>query len=268
MIRPPAVAGQFYERHPDALREDVEARLDRHAAPVEAFGCVCPHAGYVYSGAVAGAVLSAVKIPKTVVVMSFSHRGTGARYAVWPDGAWRTPLGDVPVDAGLASSLIAGSALLKSDTEAFAHEHSGEVMLPFLQVLRADVEVAMVSIYPVAPFRDLQTIGREMAAVLKELSPRPLVLASTDMTHHLPADVAEKQDRQAIERMLALDAAGLYDVVREKDISMCGVCPVAAAITCVKELGAKTARLVRYENSSKATGDRSSVVAYAGLIFI
>jgi MEMO1 family protein len=267
MIRPPAVAGQFYEREPEALREDVESRLDRRVAPEEAFGCVCPHAGYVYSGDVAGAVLSAVKIPKAVIVMSFSHRGMGARYAVWPEGAWRTPLGDAPVDARLAAKLVAGSTLLESDTAAFAHEHSGEVMLPFLQVLRSDVEVVMVSIYPAAAPGPLQTIGCEMAAVLKGAGARALLVASTDMTHHLPADFAEKLDRLAIDRMLALDATGLYDVVQEKDISMCGVCPVVATITCVKELGATTARLVRYENSAKATGDRSSVVAYAGLIF-
>ncbi len=267
MIRPPAVAGQFYERHPDSLRKDVESRLERSVSPEAAFGCVCPHAGYVYSGDVAGAALSAAAIPKTVIVLSFSHRGVGARYSVWPDGAWRTPLGDVPVNAELASKLTQGSALLKADTEAFAYEHSGEVILPFLQVLRADVEVVMVSVYPIAPLPQLQAIGREMAAVLKGEKERPLLVASTDMTHHLPADAAKKADRPALDAMLALDETRLYNVVRDNDISMCGVCPVTAAIACVKALGATSARLVRYENSGKATGDYDSVVAYAGLLF-
>ena len=267
MIRQPAVAGQFYEGHPDALRKDVESRLDPAAQKEDALGCACPHAGYMYSGNVTGAVLSAVNIPGTVIVISFSHRGLGERYAIWPDGAWKTPLGKVPVNEPLASKLLETSSLLVSDTETFAFEHSGEVMLPFLQVLRPDVDVVMVSVYPVSPLDDLQTIGREMGAVLKETESRPLVLASTDMTHYAPAATAEKQDRLAIHEMLRLDEARLFEVVRDNDISMCGVCPVVVTIACVKELGAKTARLVRYENSGKATHDDSSVVAYAGLIF-
>ncbi len=267
MIRPPAVAGQFYERRPDALREDVRARLDTSARPEEAIACVCPHAGYVYSGNVAGAVLSSVTIPKTVIVLAFSHRGLGARYAVWPDGAWRTPLGDVPIDEKLAAKLIESSPQLEADTEAFAHEHSGEVMLPFLQVIRPDIEVVMVSVYPASPLDELQALGREMASALKDESPRPLLLASTDMTHFETAAVAERQDRLAIDAMLRLDEAALYTIVRDRDITMCGVSPVTATIACAKALGAKSAKLVRYENSGKATGDYESVVAYAGLTF-
>jgi MEMO1 family protein len=267
MIRQPAVAGQFYERNASSLLEDVKSRLDPNAVPAEAFACVCPHAGYVYSGDVAGATLSAVAIPKTVIVLSFSHRGIGEHYAVWPDGAWNTPLGDVPVDADLAAKLLAGSSLLKSDTQAFACEHSGEVMLPLLQVLRPDVQVVMVSVYPFAPLHPLQTLGREMAEALKDADPRPLLVASTDMTHHRSAPEAERMDRLAIDAMLKLDEAELHTVVQSHDISMCGVCPVTATMACAKALGAKTARLVRYENSGKATGDVDSVVAYAGLVF-
>ena len=267
MIRQPAVAGQFYEGLPDTLRKDVQSRLDPAAQKVDALGCVCPHAGFMYSGNVTGAGLSAIHVPKTVVVISFSHRGRGERYAVWPTGAWKTPLGNVPVNEPLASRLLKGSSLLVADTETFAFEHSGEVMLPFLQVTRPDVDVVMVSVYPVSPLDDLETIGREMAAAFKQTEPRPLVLASTDMTHYAPAATAEKQDGLAIREMLRLDEAALYDVVRDNDISMCGVCPVVVAIACVKELGATTARLVRYENSGAATHNESSVVAYAGLIF-
>lgn len=267
MIRKAAVAGQFYEGRPDALREDVEGHLDPSAEKQDAFACMCPHAGYMYSGDVAGAALSAVNIPDTVIVLSFSHRGMGERYAVWADGAWTTPLGAVPVDEALAARLIEGTSLLTADTEAFLFEHSGEVMLPFLQVLKPGVKVVMVSVYPVAPLRDLQTIGREMAAVLKGSTPLPLLLASSDMTHHESAALAQKQDKLAIDRMLALDEAGLFEVVRDRDISMCGVCPTVATIACVKELGATAGRLIRYENSGRATGDLSSVVAYAGLVF-
>ena len=266
MIRPPAVAGQFYERNPEALRRDVESRLDRKAAPAAAFGCVCPHAGYVYSGDVAGATLSAAKIPPAVVVLSFSHRGMGARYALWPEGAWQTPLGDAPVDEALTAKLLDGSSLLEPDVAAFAHEHSGEVILPFLQVLRPDVRIVMVSVYPASPLKHLETLGREMAEILCQEKERPLLVASSDMTHHMPAPDAERMDRMAVDAMLRLDPAGLFRVVQEHDISMCGVCPVTAMLVSAKALGATSARLVRYENSGKATGDYDSVVAYAGVV--
>ncbi|HUV39026.1 MAG TPA: AmmeMemoRadiSam system protein B, partial [Planctomycetota bacterium] len=140
-------------------------------------------------------------------------------------------------------------------------------MLPFLQVLRDDVDVVMMSIYPAAHLKDLLEIAHDLAAVLRATDPRPLLLASTDMTHHMHASAAEKQDRLVIDRMVELDAEGMYEVVAEHDISMCGVCPVTMVIACARELGATTGRLVRYENSGKATGDHSSVVAYAGLVF-
>jgi len=267
MIRKASVAGQFYEGDVDALRADVESHLDLSAAKDDAVACVCPHAGFMFSGDVAGAVLSAVNIPKTVIVVSFSHRGLGRPYAVWPDGAWETPLGEVSVNETLAARLLEGSKLLEADTDAFKFEHSGEVMLPFLQVLRPDVDVVMMSVYPVAPLSDLLTIGHHLATVLSETDPRPLLLASSDMTHHMPAARAEAQDRLAIDRMLELDAEGMYQVVAEHDISMCGVCPVTVVIACARELGATSGRLARYENSGKTTGDQSSVVAYAGLIF-
>jgi len=259
MIRRAVFAGRFYAGRPGALREEVESHLDRGASPEDVLGCVCPHAGYVYSGDVAGAVLSAV--------IAFSHRGMGRRYAVWPEGDWQTPLGDVPLNRELTDRLIGTSKLLEADTTAFTSEHSGEVMLPFLQVLRPDVDVVMMSVYPASPLRDLQTIGYEMADAVKEVASRPLILASSDMTHYAPAAVAERQDRLAIDRMLELDETGLFEVVRDRDISMCGVCPVVTAMTCVKALGATRARLVRYENSGKASGDHDSVVGYAGLVF-
>ena len=267
MIRQPVVAGQFYRGNAEALRADVENHLDRSAEKEDVLGCVCPHAGYMYSGDVAGAVLSAINLPKTVMVLSFSHRLLGIRYAIWPDGAWRTPLGDVRVEEGLASRLVEGSSVLEADTEAFAFEHSGEVMLPFLQVLRPDVHVVMLSVSPVSPLDDLQILGHELAKTLKAAEAKPLLLASSDMTHHEPAAAAEKQDKLAIDKMLALDETGLFKVVRERDISMCGVCPVVATMACVKALGATSARLVRYETSAKTTGDTSSVVGYAGLLF-
>jgi len=267
MIRRPAVAGQFYEGHADALRRDVERHLDASAEKEDVLGCVCPHAGYMYSGDVAGAVLSSVNIPPTVVVVSFSHRGLGEHYAVWPEGSWQTPLGEVPIDADLVGKFLDASTLLDADTDAFSFEHSGEVMLPFLQVLRPDVKVVMISVYPIAPLGELQAIARDLAGVLAGVTPKPLLVASSDMTHHESAASAEKRDRLAIDEMLKLDEAALYRVVRDHDISMCGVCPAVVVIACAKALGATEGKLVRYENSGKATGDRSSVVAYAGLVF-
>lgn len=267
MVRQPAVAGEFYEGSAETLKQQVEECLDRGVAKQDVLGCVCPHAGYMFSGGVAGAVLSSINIPKRVLILSFSHRGAGARYAVWPKGPWRTPLGDVPVDECTTTKLLEDTKTLVADPEPFMYEHSGEVMLPFLQVLRPDVEVVMVSVYPASPIEDLQAIGAEIASTIGAAKTPVLVLASSDMTHHAPARHAQKMDGLAIDRMLALDEGGLLRVVMQNDISMCGVCPVVAAIACVKKLGAKTGRLVRYATSGDVTGDRSSVVGYAGVVF-
>lgn len=239
--------------------------------PGPAIGLVSPHAGYVYSGRVAGAGYAAVEVPPTAVVLSPSHTGAGAPLALWPEGAWSTPLGEVPVDEELAGALLAAGTDLQADTLAHGREHSLELQLPFLQVRRPDVRIVPICIGT----HDIGSLERLGAALAEVASSRGatgageardvLIVASSDMTHYEPADQARAKDRLAIERMEALDPEGLFETVTRHRISMCGVAPATAMLFAARRLGASRGELVAYGDSGEVTGDSSEVVGYAAV---
>ncbi len=266
-VRSPAVAGRFY---PSQVKELTRV-LDQYLAgpeepPIEnAFGCVVPHAGYLYSGPVAGAVYRRLPARATYVILGPNHFGVGAPAAIVSSGAWRTPLGEVPVDTQLAQSLRRACRLLMEDTAAHAGEHSLEVQVPFLQRRAKDFSIVPIAL-AVGSYSTLETVGKGLAQALRAAARPALVIASSDMNHYEPDAVTREKDHKAIERMLALDPHGLYEVLRREDISMCGYGPAIVLLTAAKELGAQHAELVRYATSADASGDRSAVVGYAGLI--
>ncbi len=263
MDREPAVAGRFYPADRDRLARDVAALLGRVAdAPAPAIGLLAPHAGYVYSGAVAGATYARVGVPERAVVLCPNHTGAGAPVSLWPDGAWRTPLGRVPVDPELAAALQE-CPLVACDRAAHLREHALEVQLPFLQARRPDISIVALCLGPLDA-AECEELGRAVAEAVRA---RPaLLVASSDMSHYLPAEVARAKDEHALARLLALDARGLHEVVEREDISMCGVVPATVMLAAARELGATAAELVRYANSGDVSGDRTSVVGYAGAI--
>jgi len=262
MVRDPAVAGRFYAAEPAALAREVDGFLAAPAARGPALGVVAPHAGYVYSGAIAGAVYARVDVPAKVIVLAPNHTGLGADASLWPDGGWRTPLGMVPVDADLTAALAA-SPLVTRDVEAHRREHALEVQLPFLQRARPGVALAALCLGHLR-LRDCEALGRHVAAAAA--AEGALVVASSDMSHYLPAPDARAKDGRALERLLALDAEGLYDVVRREEISMCGIIPVTVMLVAARLRGATRAELVRYGHSGEVTGDDRSVVGYAGVV--
>ncbi len=262
MDREPAVAGRFYPGDAAHLARDV-ARLLGPPAPAEpALGVLAPHAGYVYSGQVAGATYARVAIPERAVVLSPNHTGLGARVSLWPDGAWKTPLGPVPVDPGLTEALR-GCRLVREDRAAHRHEHALEVQLPFLRMRRPDVAIAALCLGPLSADEALE-LGDALAEAVRT---RPaLIVASSDMSHYVSADEAREKDHRALDRFLALDARGLHDTVRREDISMCGVVPATVLLAAARQLGARSAELVSYANSGDVSGDRDNVVGYAGAV--
>ncbi|HTP51462.1 MAG TPA: AmmeMemoRadiSam system protein B [Anaeromyxobacteraceae bacterium] len=271
MDRQPAVAGRFYPASPAALAEEVATLLAEKPSgratpepPLPALGMLAPHAGYMYSGAVAGATYARVDVPERAIVLCPNHTGMGERVALWPSGGWLTPLGRVPVDEEMVRDLRA-SGLASPDREAHRHEHSAEVQLPFLQLRRPEVAIAALCLGPLSLER-CRELGTAIAAAARRH--RALVLASSDMSHYLPARVAREKDQLALERLLALDPTGLYEVVRREDISMCGYVPATVMLFATKELGAREVELVRYGSSADATGDDSSVVGYAGAVVL
>ncbi len=265
-VRPPAVAGSFYEARKDALERSVLGHLAAGGpAPATAFGAIAPHAGYVYSGPVAGAVYARLEIPPTCVILCPNHTGRGAPAAIDPSDAWRTPLGDVPVDRVMAQRLLTLAPSLQPDAEAHRREHSLEVQLPFLQVRRRDVAMVPISIgeRSLALCRE---IGEALAAVRSEGGEPPLLLASSDMNHYESREVGRIKDDMALARVEELDAEKLFETVFLEGISMCGVLPATALLFAARAAGAGPARVVARRDSGDETGDTSSVVGYAGVV--
>jgi AmmeMemoRadiSam system protein B len=268
-IREPAVAGRFYPGEPERLAETVSGCLAQRASHPEPVRMVmAPHAGYVYSGAIAGATYARVDVPSRVVVLCPNHTGLGARRSLWPNGSWNLPGFSLAIDRPLADAFR-DHAKLADDRLAHVREHAIEVQLPFLHALRADVSIVPVCLAGLR-LRDCNEVGEGLARAIqdaeREGSERVLIVASTDMSHYIPAEVAKELDRMAIECVLGLDAPGLYAVVTQHDISMCGYIPTTVALFAARALGAQRSELVRYGNSGDVSGDYNEVVGYAGAL--
>jgi len=268
-VRRPYVAGRFYPGQREPLLRELDEYLGQESQAAEkvegALGCLVPHAGYVYSGRVAGAVYRRLPPRSSYFILCPNHTGRGAPLAIMSSGSWLTPLGAVAVDAGLADQLRQHCHLVVDDSVAHAEEHSLEVQLPFLQRMVGDFSFVPIAI-GASGYAALETLGRGMALTIRDWGKPVLMVASSDMNHYEPDDVTRLKDRKAIDKILALDAKGLYDVLRREDISMCGYGPAIALITAAKELGGRQGELVGYATSAEASGDRSAVVGYAGII--
>jgi MEMO1 family protein len=225
-----------------------------------------PHAGYVYSGHVVGAVLSRILLPRKILILGVRHFPRGERAAILSSGAWRTPLGDAPIDEVLAGALRAKCPLLREDGVAHAGEHSLEVQLPFLQVLAPGFSFVPVALGTIR-FEELVNVGEAIARVLAAAAEEVLLLATSDLNHYEDEATTRVKDGKAVEQLLALDARGLYDVCRNEEISMCGLGPAVAMITALRGLGAERGELARYATSGDVSGDKAAVVGYAGMIF-
>jgi AmmeMemoRadiSam system protein B len=265
--REAVVAGQFYSGDPSELRRIVGSFVRKPESTIEARAIVVPHAGYVYSGAVAGEVFSAVHLPNRIILLGPNHSGRGAALALAPAGAWHMPLGTVWTDAEMNNSLMAECPGLQEDSTAHRSEHSLEVQIPFLQVLQPDFRFSAICIRTI-DYSAIEALGHALARVIRTLEEAVLLVASSDMTHYESAEDASRQDQFAIDRILAVDPGGLYQVVRQKDISMCGFAPTAAVLVACRDLGAFAGRLIRYTNSGAASGDYNRVVAYAGMAIV
>lgn len=268
-VRHPAVAGRFYPGRREALGRDLDTYLGpdpAHADKVEsALGCVVPHAGYMYSGGVAGAVYRRLPRRASYIILCPNHTGRGAPLAIMSAGTWLTPLGEAPIDGALAAAVRQGCHLVMEDAAAHADEHSLEVQLPFLQRLGEAFSFVPIAI-GVGGYAVLESLGYGLAHAARAVGKPILIVASSDMNHYEPDSITRVKDRKAIDRMLALDPQGLYDVLRREDISMCGYGPAIAMLTAAKDLGAQGAELVQYATSADVSGDRSAVVGYAGII--
>ena len=268
MLRQPAVSGRFYPSRPAELTALVHKYCkpeDRKvAARVKA--CLVPHAGYIYSGHVAGAVYSRIALPKKILTLGVRHYPRGEPAAILSCGAWRTPLGDAQIDAPLAEALRAACPLLREDSVAHSAEHSLEVQVPFLQVLKPGFTFVPVALGTVH-FDDLVAVGQALGKVLAGSGEDILLLTTSDLNHYEDDATTRVKDHKAIDRILAMDARGLYDTCRKESISMCGLGPTVTMITALEKLGVARPELVRYATSGDVSGELDAVVGYAGMLF-
>jgi AmmeMemoRadiSam system protein B len=266
MIRQPVVSDRFYPGDPETLRRTLAGLIPDLPASekVTAKGVVVPHAGYVYSGAVAGETFARVKIPETVVILGPNHTGMGQPLALGISD-WSMPLGMVPIERELAVGILKNSEVIIDDDTAHLQEHSLEVQVPFLQYLQPDLSIVPIVVSHIS-LADCQRAARDLAHAIRGFGRPVLLVASTDMTHYEPRASASAKDQLALERILALDAQGLYETVLGNRISMCGVMPTTIVLLAALELGAGQAELVRYTDSGEASGDTAQVLGYAGLV--
>ena len=277
-VRTPAVAGRFYPSRADELlreiREYTSAGKTAGKTPIEtthiaAIGCVAPHAGYMYSGGVAGAVYARLEIPARCVILCPNHTGRGHSLAVMASTAWQTPLGEVAPDAEMGVRLLHRFPALQEDSAAHRAEHAIEVQLPFLQTRQAELNIVPIAI-GTSNFDVLRGLGEALADAIADVEEKGqekvLIIASSDMNHYESDAVTRVKDHKAIDRVLDMDARGLWEVVMNEDISMCGFGPTIVMLTAARLLGATSATLVKYATSGDVSGDYESVVGYAGII--
>jgi AmmeMemoRadiSam system protein B len=265
MIRTPVVANQFYPGDPRLLKQTLEELTpDLPREKTKALAVVSPHAGYIYSGAVAGETFAQVEIPDDIIILGPNHSGRGARIAMMSEGEWQMPLGNVRLNTELGS-FLGQSTIIEQDHIAHSYEHSLEVQVPFLQYLKKDFSILPFVVSHI-PYSDCIAAGKEIAAAIQKYNTPVLMVASTDMTHYESRKSASHKDHLALEHILSLDPEGLYNTVVGQRISMCGIMPTTIVLSAALELGATKAELIRYTDSGETSGDTQQVVGYAGCV--
>ncbi len=265
LVRPPAVANQFYDGDPVRLNYELGKLIGPVKNPEPAFAVIAPHAGYIYSGRVAGKAYAKVIVPQNVVILGPNHTGMGAATAIMTSGVWAMPLGNVPVNSELATQILANSSLLVEDIEAHWHEHSLEVQVPFLQYRQPNLSIVPICLGHIS-YEACEEIGLAIAKAIKAYGQDVLIVASTDLTHYENQKQAEMKDSLVIDKILSMDPKGLYETVLSYGISMCGIMPTTATLVASIALGASQSELVAYATSGDITGDYSSVVGYASFL--
>ena len=270
-VKEPNVAGGFYPADKAELSKMIETYLDEAVLPQEApqdpLVLIVPHAGYVYSGPVAAYGFKEIRGKRfdTVVVMAPSHFFPFRGAAVFREGAFRTPLGDVPVDSETTAALLKRFPDLVLDApQVFGREHALEVEIPFLQTVLSGFKIVPIIVGESTP-NDLKMLGEGLAEILKDK--KALVVASSDMSHYKTYATACALDRQTIDYILEGDAQGLWDAAEAGGGNLCGICPVQVGMYYAQARGARKVTLLKYANSGDTAGDKSRVVGYCSIVF-
>ncbi|MEM0015933.1 MAG: AmmeMemoRadiSam system protein B [Saccharolobus sp.] len=282
MRRMPAVAGSFYDSDPNGLRKQIEWSFRHNVGPGSLPQLpkqkgkrdnpffIVPHAGYIYSGPVAAHsyfFLVSEGTPDTVIILGPNHTGLGSYVSAWPKGEWVTPLGEVKIDEDLLMQLVKESEIIDLDERAHLYEHSIEVQIPFLQYFfNGSFRLVPITIMMQTP--EIAEILADVIykIILKNPEKDILVLASSDMNHYDPHEVTLKKDEEAIKKIEELDYKGLYEVVEERDVTLCGYGPIMIAILLAKKFKKKP-YILKHATSGDTSGPKDSVVGYLAVRF-
>ena len=266
VIRRPAVAGYFYPADPHALARQVGEFTQRSIEPVPAVAVLLPHGGYRHAGAIAGTTLARVQVPRRCILVGPSHAGSWMPWSLMTSGAYRTPLGDVPVDEAAAEALRTRCPFLEADAWVQRGEHALEVLVPFLQRLApSDLQIVPIITTSDDP-EAFDRLAGALAQVVRLLEEPVLLIASSDLSHYEPRAAGAVRDRALLTALRALDTTRLLHEVREQGTLMCGYGAAAAVFGAASRLGARSAVVAAYGTSADADGDPDSVIGYAGLI--
>lgn len=272
--RPPAVAGTFYPADPAELAKMVDGFVAKAGiAPIPGLvALVAPHAGYIYSGHVAGYSYAALKGRKIdrVVVIAPSHYEYFPFSAVYDGAAYLTPLGRVPVDREFATQLAKGGGLIQLSSRGHMisgehGEHAIEVQLPFLQRVLGQFQLVPV-IMGDQSYASCRALGKALAKMIH--SPDTLIVASSDLSHYHTYDEAEREDHKTLAAIEEWDYLSMSRNFEQRIWEACGGGPIIAAMIAAERLGANEAHLLKYANTGDVTGDHSRVVGYGSVAFV
>jgi len=275
-IRTPAVAGMFYPKEKDELKTVIRdcflhsfgpGKVPPTANDENILGVICPHAGYMYSGPVATNSFYSISSqkPELVIIVGPNHWGIGCGVAAMKEGQWQTPLGNVEVDTESAIQINKITKVIELDFFSHTRDHSLEVQVPILQEVYSHKFKILPIILINQDYRTAKEVGSAIAKIAN--TKKTMIVGSSDFTHYEENSYAHKQDTALIEPILDLDVEGFYRVLQENQVSACGYGAIASTMVACKELGAKKGKLLKYATSGDVTGDKSSVVGYASIVF-
>jgi len=275
-VRTPAVAGMFYPKEKNELKSVIHDCFLHVFGPgkippildnEKILGIISPHAGYMYSGPVATNSFYSISSqrPELVIIIGPNHYGIGCNVAVMKEGVWKTPLGDVEVDSECAVEMNKIFKDIELDFFSHIRDHSLEVQIPMLQEIYSHKFKILPIILINQDYQTAKKVGSAIAKIAKMR--KTMIVGSSDFTHYEENNFAHKQDSALIEPILNLDLDEFYRILQEKQVSACGYGAIASTMMACKELGAKKGRLLKYATSGDVTGDKSSVVGYASIVF-
>lgn len=275
--RKPAVSGLFYPNSLEDLSKTINTLfLDQKFGPgvvppskqgERIFGVVVPHAGYIYSGAIAANAFYAISSSNfgSVIIIGPNHYGIGSDVAIMKEGSWVTPLGRTEIDANLASEVLKHCEIVESDYFAHSRDHCIEVQVPFVQAINRSAAILPI-ILNKQDKHTSATLGKCLSQVIKERN--VILIASSDLTHYEPNQRAHTKDAELISSIISMNISQFYSVLENLKVSACGYGAIASVMYAAKEMGATKAKLLRYATSGDVAGDLTSVVGYSSIIFV